>query len=52
MGIILKEGRILITHETTIGENVVYTSLLCHKSVLNGLLSILKKISTLLQDSA
>ncbi len=51
-GVILKEGRILITHETAIGENVVYTSLLCHKSVPNGLLSILKKISKLLQDSA
>jgi len=51
-GVILKEGRILITHETTIGENVIYTSLLCHKSVPNGLLSILNKISLLLKTAA
>ena len=51
-GVILKEGRILITHETTIGEHVVYTSLLCHKSVPNGLLSILNKITTLLKEAS
>ena len=51
-GVILKEGRILITHETAIGENVVYTSLLCHKSVPNGLLSILNNITALLKGAA
>jgi len=48
-GVILKEGRILITHETAIGETVIYTSLLCHKSVPNGLLGILNEISALLK---
>ncbi len=51
-GVILKQGRILITHETAIGENVVYTSLLCQKSVPNGLLSILNNITILLKETA
>jgi len=51
-GVILKEGRILITHETTLGEEtVIYTSILCHKSVPNGLLSILNRITDLLKAS-
>ncbi len=49
-GVILKKGRILITHETVVGETVIYTALLCHKSVPSGLLSILNSIADLLKQ--
>jgi len=48
-GVILKQGRILITHETNIDETVIYTSLLCQNSVPAGLLFILNKITELLK---
>ena len=48
-GVILKQGRILITHETTIGDVVMYTSLLCRNKVPPGLLGILTQISDLVK---
>ena len=50
-GVILKQGRILITHETVVGDQVIYTSLLCQKSVPAGLLSLLNHISVLVKAS-
>ncbi|MDQ6997915.1 MAG: hypothetical protein Q9M17_04305 [Mariprofundus sp.] len=50
-GVILKQGRILITHETTIGDLVMYTSLLCRGKVPPGLLGILNNISELVKKS-
>ncbi len=49
-GVILKKGRILITHETAAGESVIYTSLLCQNSVPSGLLAILNKITALVKE--
>ena len=48
-GVILKHGRILITHETVIGEEVIYTSLLCRNRVPAGLLHVLNRISELVK---
>jgi len=50
-GVILKQGRILITHESVVGEHVIYTSLLCYKSVPAGLLSLLNSITDLVKES-
>lgn len=51
-GVILHQGRILITHETAIDdETVVYTALLCHKKVPSGLLSILNNITSLVKST-
>ncbi len=50
-GVILKQGRILITHETVVGDQVIYTSLLSQKSVPAGLLSLLNHISALVKAS-
>jgi len=50
-GVILKQGRILITHETAIEEQVIYTSLLCQNSVPKGLLGILNNITALLKQA-
>jgi len=49
-GVILKQGRILITHETSVAETVIYTSLLCQNSVPSGLLAILNNITALLKE--
>jgi len=48
-GVILKHGRILITHETNIDDVVIYTALLCRNKVPSGLLSILTTISNLVK---
>ncbi|MDQ6969202.1 MAG: hypothetical protein Q9M16_01650 [Mariprofundus sp.] len=49
-GVILKQGKILITHETAIGDVVMYTSLLCQNKVPAGLLDVLNKISALVAN--
>jgi len=49
-GVILKQGRILITHETKISDLTIYTSLLCRNKVPAGLLGILNKISDLVKQ--
>ncbi len=49
-GVILKQGKILITHETAIGDVVIYTSLLCQNKVPSGLLAILNQISDLVAN--
>jgi len=49
-GVILKEGRILITHETAIGDVTIYTSLLCQNKVPSGLLALLNQISELVTN--
>jgi len=51
-GVILKQGRILITHETVIGEDVIYTSLLCRNKVPGGLLAVLNRISDIVKANA
>lgn len=48
-GVILKQGRILITHESAAGDDVIYVSLLCLKSVPAGLLSLLNRITDLVK---
>jgi len=49
-GVILHHGRILITHETAIGENVIYTALLCRNKVPGGLLALLNTITSYLEE--
>jgi len=49
-GVILKQGKILITHESAIDDVTVYTSLLCQNKVPNGLLGILNQISDLVAN--
>ncbi|TLS65949.1 hypothetical protein FE236_07120 [Mariprofundus erugo] len=49
-GVILHHGRILITHETAIGEEVIYTALLCRNKVPSGLLSLLNTITAYLKE--
>jgi len=50
-GVILKQGRILITHESVAGDTVIYAFLLCQKSVPAGLLSLLNRITDLVKES-
>jgi len=50
-GVILKQGRILITHESVAENTVIYASLLCQKNVPTGLLALLNRISDLVKAS-
>jgi len=49
-GVILHNGRILITHQSLAKDQVVYTSLLCHGKVPNGLLELLNQISAYAEE--
>ncbi|GAV19854.1 hypothetical protein MMIC_P0812 [Mariprofundus micogutta] len=49
-GVILSGGRILITHQATVKEEVIYTSILCQK-VPNGLLSVLKQVTSYVEET-
>ena len=48
-GIILKCGRILITHQAFANDEVIYLSLLCEKKVPAGLLELLNSITALVE---
>ena len=49
-GVILTRGRILITHQATVKDEVIYTSLLCHK-VPGGLLGLLNEITSYVEEA-
>jgi len=49
-GVILQKGRILITHQSQVKGQVIYTSLLCRGKVPNGLLDLLNEITTCAED--
>ncbi|WP_194334946.1 hypothetical protein [Mariprofundus sp. KV] len=50
-GVILKKGRILITHQDVVKGEVIYSSLLCQKKVPAGLLELLNKITKLVEKA-
>jgi len=48
-GVILTKGRILITHQATVKDEVIYTSVLCRK-VPAGLLTVLNEITSYVEE--
>lgn len=48
-GVILKRGKILITHQAVVKGEVIYSSLLCQKKVPAGLLELLNNITALVE---
>jgi len=50
-GVILPKGKILITHQDLVNDQVIYTSLLCQNKVPNGLVDLLKRITGLVEEA-
>jgi len=50
-GVILQQGRILITHQAAIGDEVIYTALLCRNRVPAGLQGLLTTITTYIKPA-